>query len=304
MGFIGFKMSNIQAVSKALASFLEQGEFNRNAQWDFLHTQSKSQGASEETVFITGEELGQPDNHNKYFKNSNSWLDEHSMRLAGHFLKKGFEHIPVIEKQPSAGKHKSTYSMGIRVISDQVKKDIANLPEYPLHEGGTRYHINQQSKKRNTLLPTKVTLTGWRKWLFVFLALCPFIVLFIAVVSGALDIDQDLNRVLALGVSVGLMFVMSYPYLSILFSGAYLRKFAPSNSVMLLLTAKKDKRLLDHREIVFRTYEAKCGICGGTIELNEEGPVLRRKRIFGECRENPMGHRYSFDYVTGVGEKL
>jgi hypothetical protein len=63
--------------------------------------------------------------------------------------------------------------------------------------------------------------------------------------------------------------------------------------------AKDDK----HRYVRLVRYSAVCPICAGNVEL-KYGTSANKRRIFGCCSEVPQEHVFTFDRVTGMGQRF
>lgn len=58
----------------------------------------------------------------------------------------------------------------------------------------------------------------------------------------------------------------------------------------------------EHRYVRLVRYSATCPICTGNIEL-KYGIGINRRRVFGCCLEVPQEHVFTFDRVTGTGQR-
>lgn len=67
---------------------------------------------------------------------------------------------------------------------------------------------------------------------------------------------------------------------------------------VLVLRREGDKRVLR-----MLRFTAKCPICQGEVTI-EKGRRQHRGRLVGECSRNPVEHTFSFDFITGKGQRL
>ncbi|OAJ95897.1 hypothetical protein [Vibrio bivalvicida] len=57
------------------------------------------------------------------------------------------------------------------------------------------------------------------------------------------------------------------------------------------------------KRLTIKVYKAKCPICGYRVDIKSIGLPFR-SRLIGICDNNPLEHRYSFDFTTKKGSKL
>ena len=57
------------------------------------------------------------------------------------------------------------------------------------------------------------------------------------------------------------------------------------------------------KRLTIKVYKAKCPICGYRVDIKSIGLPFR-SRLIGICDNNPLEHRYSFDFTTQKGSKL
>ena len=297
-------MAHLDQIAYEMMAFID-GNIATNKSTEFLYELCKLQGSSEDCIEATGAELNQPTQHSTYHKNANQLMADYQTRIEEHFLEKGYSVIPSIAKKESKGGHKSTYYLTLSRVRSETIHDLKNQAEYLVPENGIRYHINLQSKSGKTVFPASINMQGWLKALFILMVVAPVVAFVIIVLSGAADLSPGGKNIIYSGAVIALIYAASIPYIALAFSSIYLRKFTLRlNSIVCLVTARENGEYLNYRQIVFRQYEAKCGICDGNIILNERGSLFSQKQLVGECKENSTGHVYSFDHVTNTGKYI
>jgi len=252
---------------------------------------------------ISGNDLGYADDHGKKFSDIKVWLEVNSNLVDTYFATSGLEYKLSIKKDASkGGRNKpSLYFVDVCELDTDIK-DITEMKEYEVPKDGIRYEIiNQKILSPGWLLDNNndIILKGVKKILILLLSLSPIIIALLVVLMIAFSFPSSYQ------IPAGILFAISLynPYYKVLQHGAYLRLFASKNSVMFIMTSELDSAN-EQRKIAYRTYIAKCKVCGGQINLETKSQYLKSGEIIGECRENPILHRYTFDYVTNFGERI
>ncbi|RJX75713.1 hypothetical protein DZ860_03290 [Vibrio sinensis] len=57
------------------------------------------------------------------------------------------------------------------------------------------------------------------------------------------------------------------------------------------------------KQLTIKVFAAKCPICGYRVDIKSVGLPFRT-RLIGVCNNNPIEHRYTFDFTTQQGTKL
>ncbi|EGA70241.1 hypothetical protein VISI1226_13456 [Vibrio sinaloensis DSM 21326] len=255
---------------------------------------------------------------NAYLKKLNLRLDELAPSLERIAAELGFDVIPAIYKESNLGGQgkQSIYRLYAKKIEtsplesldptkavdtpkdlDEINYYLESVPKLPIH---TRWlHDIDMDKHR------------WKMLLFtgspvILPVLC---VVFLYLSLAGLVTPTFLSRFIMFTILYVAAFLIFFRYLIDVLNN----NITTIPDVMLPLSLKsavlhyelkepgsKEGRI---KRLAVKVYKAKCPVCGYRVDIKPVGLPFR-SRLIGVCDNNPLEHRYSFDFTTQKGTKL
>lgn len=287
-------MGSISMISAQLLAFIEAQSIAPNAQITFLKKLCTFQMDSDDVVEVSGKELNEADNHNKYYESSLEWFDDNHSDLLKWFIDEGFEYLPRIEKLWSKGgrSRKAFYKLQSTPITSKQRESVLTPHKFPVPEGGMRYTFEKTAPSwwfKNG----DISLNGYRKWVFLSLALSPVFLILLGLLGYLFN---SLTLLILATVLISLL-PISLPLFMMLRDGYYLRILKDSSIIFIGDDDKGD------RSIKFQTIKGFCPICQGDLFFGDQGLPLpfTKKKLIATCKNNTSLHRFSVDHVTHIG---
>ncbi|TFH92859.1 hypothetical protein [Vibrio ouci] len=255
---------------------------------------------------------------NTYLKKLNQRLEELAPsleRIAGEL---GFDVIPTIHKESNLGGQgkQSIYRLYAKKIETIPSESIA--PQKAVNTPTNHYEIDYFLES----VPKLPIYTRWlhnidmdnHRWKMLLFTGSPVILPILCVVFLYLALAGIVNPIF---LSRFIMFTIIYVAAFLLFF-RYLIDALNYNittlpDIMLPLSLKsavlhyelkepgsKEGRI---KRLAVKVYKAKCPVCGYRVDIKSVGLPFR-SRLIGVCDNNPLEHRYSFDFTTQKGTKL
>lgn len=253
---------------------------------------------------------------NRLYNDVAERLDEVNSRLVEIAHEIGVAVIPSIEKtQTCGGKgNQSSYRfIAISINKIEIRNINSDTNEENLSSSNIQYHIESTPK-----------LPIWSRWLndidmkkyrlpMLLLTISPVLAMMIFVILFWLSLSYDIPYSSIIMVSLFTysgIFCLCFHYLFSLinFNIALLPDWMlplrlKAATLRYELHEPNSKHISTIRKLCVKVYTGKCSICSHRIYLQAKG-VPFNKRIIGVCSNNPIEHRFSFDYTTLKGEKL
>ncbi len=230
----------------------------------------------------------------------------------------GINVIPMVDKETSKG------GQGKQAIYRLLAKEVSPLAARA---------DNHQCQHRNTAEPNQIRyyiesvpkLPLWTRWLenidmtkhrwkMVSFTLSPIIVIILFAIIFQLAVFQIVEPIVltymtTFTITYVALFMIWFRYLI----DALNNNITTLPDVMLPLNLKS--AVLQYelnepgsstgriRKLSIKVYTGKCPICGYRVDIKSIGLPFKT-RLFGICDNNPLEHRYTFDFTTLKGEKM
>ncbi len=220
----------------------------------------------------------------------------------------GLSVVPKLDRQEGGG---SGYMTKYRLVPAAPEQ----LPVVPDQEGGGSERIEyycEDIEGAGRLVRAFVggfEPRGWRRWLYLSGWFVLLIGIYIIVMMAMLSLysERMIGRVVVVLACTGLTALFIWRGLVPLYRPLFVRiAAAPS-----WMQSDDSDRLLElrcrpryERKALYAVrYRGTCPLCGGTVRVKQRG-WFDSVELVGYCEEAPMAHRFSFDHVLRIGERL
>ena len=230
----------------------------------------------------------------------------------------GVDIIPIIHKESNSGGQgkQSIYRLCTKKIEPNQPHDIGYkaTTEKLTNSDVIDYHLES--------VPKLPVWTRWlhnvdmdrHRWKIIFFTASPVLMVVLCSVSFFLTLAQLITlNFLGTHLSFTMMYVTVFLLFFRYLIDALNNSITTLPDIMLPLSLKsavlqyelkapgrKEGRF---KRLTIKVYKAKCPVCGYRVDIKSIGLPLR-SRLIGICDNNPLEHRYSFDFTTQKGSKL
>ncbi|MGL1337471.1 hypothetical protein ACSTJQ_12880 [Vibrio parahaemolyticus] len=293
------------------------------ALYELISSSSSFESKMYSECYVTTEELKNKIVESGYYKTveefSTSRLSQEFKRLiqrmeivAPMFLesakKLGVSVIPIVEKTNNLGGkgNQSEYRIIPKKISKQIEKLRVN------DDADINYYLESEKELPrffrffNSAIGAKIPI------LFLGLGISPFITFFISTIIYNLSLYDftfkgDMYIFIACILwTISFLFFFRFIPIATYYNIAMLPDWMLPLSLrtaVLHIELNKDKSKFKKHFYKIKVFSAKCPICDCKVHLTKKNMLLN-SRLIGECVNNPLEHKFSFDYTTMSGYKL
>lgn len=340
--YLGVFMDERELLNDAIACsshFIKnyQGKDHRNLSWEFFRTLTElSETILEDEVDVEDVRFT-PDEiykhmadrvHVKPQSDISGWvrsrykellkkpLQQVEGNLKSVALEKDLKAYPTVEVDSTLGgrNNKSTYFIKPVLLSEENSTLEREALEYEIPEGGLRYQEEQSKLPFYSQWLSNLDLTGWKRWIWVFLMLFPLVIfVMLGFVPLLFNVTTDWVNELAHFTVYGLLFLLCvgllfHPFYRVLNNRVvrlpdWMSITSFDNVLLELRTIKNEDDSFKHKNLSLVTYSGKCPICRGRVSIHGGG-LQFKGRLIGKCAESPVEHVFSFDHVTRTGRYL
>lgn len=260
---------------------------------------------------------------NNLFHKLVEYLSEHRPRIEELAVSMGLTVIPVLKYRKGGGANNHSlywieaYEFDVDASSQSEQfSPVTTLSPGPKSQVEIEYYLEALPKLpfwSRFFKSIRFGDNSLGRWILALTVASPFFCLTVLSIVTLLIINGTITEINSKLYSLLLM----YPFLYF-FGFSFLIK-ALNNSVALLphwmLPRRLDSALLQLtidgspdrnyrvKELGIKVYAAKCPVCNHRVDL-KSGGLKHWGRIIGVCDNNPIEHRYSFDFTNLTGNKL
>lgn len=255
---------------------------------------------------------------NAYSKTLSQRLDELAPSLERVASELGLDVIPTVHKESNLGGQgkQSIYRLYAKKIehTQPESNTQTKTSDSPLHDNEIIYHLESVPKLpfyTRWLQNIDMDKHRWKMLLFtaspvifiVFCAACFFLTF------ASLVTPLFFARFLGFTILYVTVFLLFFRYLIDVLNN----NITTIPDIMLPLSLKSAVLHYELKEpgsekgrikrLAVKVYKAKCPVCGYRVDIKSVGLPFRA-RLIGICDNNPLEHKYSFDFTTQKGSKL